>query len=677
MRIYIVGALVGAVAGAPELQSRQTRDVVLAGRVTDAESAQGVEAARVIVDRERARTVTDADGRYRVTVRAARGEQVVVRVQRIGFERAERAVRLTRDTVRADFALRRGTAGLQAQVLTREERRAAKVAATEGTAAADAAATVAPQAATGAATPSYAPPPTANRMRLRGDRGYDPGYGRRPYAAVDSAFDTEAYAHIVDNPFLDARAHALSTFSIDVDRASYSNVRRFLAEGRLPPKDAVRIEELVNYFPYEYRGPRGREPFAVHTEVASAPWNRAHRLVRVGLQGRVVDAERLPPSNFVFLVDVSGSMQSPDKLPLVQQSLRLLVDELRPEDRVAIVVYAGAAGLVLPSTPGSRKARIREAIDALQAGGSTAGGAGIRLAYEVAREHHVRGGNNRVILATDGDFNVGPSSDAELVRLIEQKREQGTFLTVLGFGTGNLKDSKMEQIADKGNGNYAYVDGLLEARKVLVREMGGTLHTIAKDVKVQVEFNPARVQSYRLIGYENRALRNEDFADDRKDAGELGAGHSVTALYEVVPVGAPRAARAPEPLRYQEERGDDAERSLRAERPARADGGELLYVKLRYKLPDGRTSRLLEHAVLDRVDRPSEDFTFAAAVAAFGMLLRDSEHRGSATMGDVVEMASRALGEDPDGYRAEFVQLAKEARRLLGDEPVAARDDWR
>ena len=566
MRIYLVGALLGVVAGTPELQThlaREAPDVVLIGHVTDAASAQGVAAAQVIVDRERARAVTDADGRYRMTVGGvARGGQVVVRVRRIGYAQVERLVRLSGDTVRADFTLQASATGLQAQVLAREEGRVGKAgsrgAVAEAAAAADAAATsptpgsaVAPPPVR---TPAYALTPQPRDLRLRRDRGYerDEQYTHPTYDPADAAFNTESYAHIADNPFLDARSHALSTFSIDVDRASYSNVRRFLAQGQLPPKDAVRIEELVNYFPYEYRAPRGREPFAVHTEVAPAPWNRAHRLVRVGLQGRVVDAERLPPSNFVFLVDVSGSMQSPDKLPLVRQSLLLLVDELRPEDRVAIVVYAGAAGLVLPSTPGSRKARIREAIDALQAGGSTAGGAGIRLAYDVAREHHVRGGNNRVILATDGDFNVGPSSDAELVRLIEQKREQGTFLTVLGYGTGNLKDSKMEQLADKGNGNYAYVDGLLEARKVLVREMGGTLHTIAKDVKVQVEFNPARVQSYRLIGYENRALRNEDFADDRKDAGELGAGHSVTALYEVVPVGAPRAARPPEPLRYRD-----------------------------------------------------------------------------------------------------------------------------
>ena len=683
MRGYLVGALLGAMAGVPELAERAApRRVVVTGRVTDAASGAAVVGAEVAASRFNVAAVTDSAGIYHLSVRraATASPSVLLRVKRIGYVGAEREVRLAGDTVRADFALQAAALQLQTQRVAApptplEERGVTGSTATVTTealqsspraaAAADAAA--APGRAitlASPATPSYAPPSTARSVpphRTRGERG---GWVLRDTTA---AWNTEAYAHIVDNPFLDARGNPRSTFAIDVDRASYANVRRFLREGRLPPKDAVRIEELVNYFPYDYRAPRGDDPFAVHAEVAPAPWNPAHSLVRIGLQGRRVDAERLPPSNFVFLVDVSGSMRSPDKLPLVQESLRLLVDQLRPDDRVAIVVYAGAAGLVLPSTPGSRKARIREAIDALEAGGSTAGGAGIRLAYEVAREHHVRRGNNRVILATDGDFNVGVSSDAELVRLIEEKREQGTFLTVLGYGTGNLKDAKMEQLADKGNGNYAYVDGLQEARKVLVREMGGTLHAIAKDVKVQVEFNPRRVQSYRLIGYENRALRDEDFADDRKDGGELGAGHAVTALYEVVPVGAPRAGRESEPLRYQR----------RAARPETADGDELLYVKLRYKEPDGRTSRLLERPVLDRAGPPSRELTFAAAVAAFGMILRDSEHRGQATMSDVIAMASRSLGEDRDGDRAEFVQLAREARRLLGedDEPVAVREE--
>jgi Ca-activated chloride channel family protein len=464
-------------------------------------------------------------------------------------------------------------------------------------------------------------------------------------------FNTESYGHLVENPFLAVAANPLSTFSIDVDRASYSNVRRFLTGGQRPPVDAVRIEELVNYFHYDYPDPRGEHPFSITTEVAAAPWNPSHRLVRIGLQGRKVDLENLPPSNLVFLIDVSGSMQSPDKLPLLKSAFRLLVNELRPQDRVAIVVYAGAAGLVLPSTAGDHKSTILDALDALVAGGSTAGGAGIQLAYQVAREHHVKGGNNRVILATDGDFNIGPSSDAEMVRLIEEKREQGTFLTVLGFGTGNLKDSKMERLADHGNGNFAYIDNMLEARKVLVTEVGGTLLTIAKDVKIQVEFNPARVQGFRLIGYENRLLRDEDFQDDTKDAGELGAGHSVTALYELIPAGMESdvTVRGLDSLRYQNPGN---------RRPA-AGSGELLYVKLRYKEPDGDTSRLLEHGVPDRTENPSVDFQFASAVAGFGMLLRDSEHSGAWTMGDVLATARRTQGDDLHGYRAEFVRLVE------------------
>ncbi|HLM66718.1 MAG TPA: von Willebrand factor type A domain-containing protein, partial [Longimicrobium sp.] len=401
--------------------------------------------------------------------------------------------------------------------------------------------------------------------------------------------NTEEYDLIQENPFLAASRDPLSTFSIDVDPASYSNVRRFVRDGRAPPRDAVRIEELVNYFSYDYPDPRGQHPFAVVTEVGTAPWNPRHQLVHVGIQGRRMPAAQLPPSNLVFLVDVSGSMNSPDKLPLVQASLRLLVEELDARDRVAMVVYAGAAGVVLDATPGDRREVILDAIERLQAGGSTAGAEGIRLAYEVARRGFIRGGNNRVILATDGDFNVGVSSQAELVQLIEQKRDEGTFLTVLGFGTGNLADARMEQIADHGNGNYAYIDGLLEARKVLVQEMGGTLFTIAKDVKLQVEFNPRHVYAYRLIGYENRLLAAEDFANDRKDAGELGAGHSVTALYEVVPVGAETSVTVGEvaDLRYQRP----------SSQPVAAFGGEMMNVNIRYKRPDADESVLLSHAV--------------------------------------------------------------------------------
>ncbi|MYJ69478.1 MAG: DUF3520 domain-containing protein [Gemmatimonadetes bacterium] len=479
------------------------------------------------------------------------------------------------------------------------------------------------------------------------------GVGR--VAGILPGFNTESYANIDENDFKLVSAAPLSTFSIDVDRASYANIRRFLQDGERPPADAVRIEEMINYFPYDWGQVRGEHPFAVTTEVWEAPWMSRHRLVRIGLHAQSIDTEDLPPSNLVFLLDVSGSMSSQDKLPLLKKAFALLVDQLREQDRVAIVVYAGAAGLVLPSTPGSQKEEIAAALEKLRAGGSTAGGAGIKLAYEVARNNHIDGGNNRVILATDGDFNVGASSDEAMVKLIEKERESGTFLTVLGFGTGNLKDSKMEQIADHGNGNFAYVDGLLEARKVLIEEMGGTLLTLAKDVKLQVEFNPARAAGYRLIGYENRLLADEDFNDDTKDAGELGAGHTVTALYEVVPVGmdVPRAVDA---LRYQPQPDDP---------PPAVFEGELMYVKVRYKDPDGDRSKLLEQPVADRVRSPSTDFRFATAVAGFGMLLRDSQHAGDLTLNDVVRLAESGKGNDPRGYRGEFIRLV-EATRDLG-----------
>ena len=469
-------------------------------------------------------------------------------------------------------------------------------------------------------------------------------------------WNTEEYGHTEENPFLAVSAHPLSTFSIDVDRASYGNVRRFLLDGSTPPKDAVRIEELVNYFPYDYAGPEGDDPVAIHTELAPAPWKPEHQLLRIGLQARRIDLRGLPPSNFVFLLDVSSSMQDVNKLPLVKASLALLVNSLRANDRVAIVVYAGSAGLVLRSTPGSEKQTILEAIDRLEAGGSTAGGAGIKLAYDQAVANFVRGGNNRVILATDGDFNVGVSSDGELVRLIEDRRKTGVFLTVLSFGMGNLKDSKMEQLADHGNGNYAYIDNLLEARKTLVHELGGTLYTVAKDVKIQVEFNPARVRAYRLIGYENRMLAAEDFANDAKDAGEMGSGHSVTALFEIVPVGVNTdvTIRVPDSLRYQT-----------ASAPRGSGSPELGFVKVRYKQPDGDRSRLLTHPVATTVTRnPSADFRFQSAVAQFGLLLKGSEHRGRASFEDVIATARATTGADPDGYRTEFVRIAQAAQAL-------------
>ncbi|HSR87868.1 MAG TPA: von Willebrand factor type A domain-containing protein, partial [Pontiella sp.] len=430
-----------------------------------------------------------------------------------------------------------------------------------------------------------------------------------------------------------------------------ANVRRFLNENRLPPVDAVRIEEMINYFDYDYPQPQGDDPFAISLEVACCPWNEDHQLALVGLQGLDVDTRDLPPNNLVFLLDVSGSMSSPDKLPLLKAAMRLLVSQLRPEDSVSIVVYAGAAGLVLEPT--SDKGRINEAIGRLEAGGSTAGGAGIELAYRTAQQGFLKEGNNRVILATDGDFNVGASSDGELVRLIEEKRKSGIFLTVLGFGTGNYKDSKMEKLADKGNGNYAYIDDILEARKVLVNEMGGTLLTIAKDVKIQVEFNPAQVKAYRLIGYENRVLADEDFDNDLKDAGELGAGHTVTALYELIPAGSDESIPAAGELKYQ--------------KTQLVDSDDLMTVKLRYKQPDGDESKLLVRTVhADEFDGlpPSENFQFASEVAAFGLLLRNSEFKGNASYGQIIEHARQVKGDDHEGYRAEFISLVEKAQLL-------------
>jgi Ca-activated chloride channel homolog len=473
-------------------------------------------------------------------------------------------------------------------------------------------------------------------------------------------FDREGYNRIYDNSYQRASNNPLSTFGIDVDTASYSNVRRFINSGVMPPKDAVRLEELINYFTYDYPQPKGDRPFSINTEVANAPWNPQHKLVHIGLQGKSISTKNLPPNNLVFLIDVSGSMNSPDKLPLVKASLKYLVSELRAKDSVTIVVYAGAAGLVLPSTPGNQKEKILDAIDKLEAGGSTAGGAGIQLAYKVARENFIKQGNNRVILTTDGDFNVGVSSDGELVRLIEEKREQGVFLSVLGFGTGNLQDAKMEQLADKGNGNYAYIDSLLEAKKVLVTQMGGTLFTIAKDVKIQVEFNPAKVQAYRLVGYENRVLQNQDFNDDKKDAGELGAGHSVTAIYEIIPVGIASDVKLPEidPLKYQP--------NPVASSASQTD--ELMQVKLRYKKPNETVSQLITQSVMDKpvkLENASANFRFATAVAAFGMVLRNSEYKGTANFDEVLRLASQAKGEDKEGYRAEFIRLVESCKTLV------------
>jgi Ca-activated chloride channel homolog len=465
-------------------------------------------------------------------------------------------------------------------------------------------------------------------------------------------FNTEAYDRLVDNPFLATRDNPLSTFGIDVDTASYSNIRRFVADGQLPPKDAVRIEEMLNYFRYRYPEPADEHPFSVTLDATECPWNKEHQLVRIGLKAGDVASAKRSPCNLVFLIDVSGSMESPNKLPLVQNALELLVNQLADADRVAIVVYAGSSGLVLDSTSCVDRKAILRAIKRLRAGGSTDGGGGITLAYATAMTHFIKGGVNRVILCTDGDFNVGVTSVGDLTRLITAKARSGVFLTVLGFGMGNYKDATLEKLADLGNGNYGYIDGLKEARKLFVEQLNGTLVTVAKDVKIQVEFNPARVSAYRLIGYENRLLRKEDFNDDSKDAGEIGAGHTVTALYEVVQHGDAITLPAVDPLKYQTQPSVISESS------------ELLTVKLRYKQPDGETSKLLSVAYLLRPDlaEPNGDLKFASAVAAFGMLLRDSEHRGNATF----ELVLRLAGESKDGseYRDEFIELVKTAKKL-------------
>ncbi|MBX7170768.1 MAG: VWA domain-containing protein [Pyrinomonadaceae bacterium] len=495
------------------------------------------------------------------------------------------------------------------------------------------------------ATPAYASNTSsaANRSIAVRDSEYE----------EDTKSNGERYAEINENPFLETRQAPLSTFSIDVDTASYSNLRRFIKDGSLPPKDAVRIEELVNYFEYDYPQPIGNVPFSVTNEVATCPWNTKHKIVSIGLQGKKVSLDNTPPSNLVFLLDVSGSMNSPDKLPLLKQGLRILVNQLKPQDRVAIVVYAGSSGLALPST--NDKNEILNSLDRLEAGGSTNGGQGIKLAYKIAEENFISNGNNRVILATDGDFNVGMTGDDELVKLIEQKRQSNIFLSVLGFGTGNLNDSMMEKLADKGNGNYAYIDSNEEARKALGQQVAGTLYTIAKDVKIQVEFNPAKVAGYRLIGYENRLLANRDFNDDKKDAGEIGAGHSVTALYEIVPAGQKVENDGIE-LKYSQVQKSDTNFN-----------NELLTVKLRYKEPKEDASKLLTIGLIDNdksIESASENLKFATSVAQFGLLMRDSRFKGSANFQNVVSLANSAKGNDLKGYRGEFVDLVNKASRL-------------
>ena len=586
---------------------------IVKGKVTDAADGSGIIGCTVQVKGTTRSTITNVDGEY--TIRADKGEKLVFSY--IGYEKQEAEVKSERLNIR----LKTSSQVLEECVVVGYGTQ--KMVSLCG--------------AVGHATPGI----MASRMDADG-------------------MNAEEYKEIAENNFKTVSESPLSTFSIDVDAASYSNMRRYINKGELPPADAIRTEELINYFSYDYPQPTGNDPVKITTEVGACPWNVKHRLVRIGLKAKEIPTDKLPVSNLVFLIDVSGSMYGPQRLGLVQSSLKLLVNNLRDEDRVAIVVYSGSAGEKLPSTSGSDKQKIREAIDELTAGGSTAGGAGIKLAYKMAKQNFVKGGNNRIILCTDGDFNVGVSSDEGLEKLIEQERKSGVFLTVLGYGMGNYKDSKMQVLAEKGNGNHAYIDNLQEANRVLVNEFGATMHTVAKDVKLQIEFNPSQVQAYRLIGYESRLLKDEDFNNDAKDAGEMGAGHTVTAFYEVVPAGIKSDFTGKvDDLKYQKTKPAPAVTN---------NSKELLTVKLRYKAPDGNTSKKIEQPLIDdKKEKVSSDFRFASAVAMFGQLLRDSDFKGDATYDKVISLAKTSLDNDEKGYRREFIRLAETAEGLAKD----------
>lgn len=649
------------------------KDWVVSGRVTDRANRQALPGVTVLVKGTALGCTTDAQGQY--SLRVPNAGKAVLLFNYIGYLPQEQRVGVHHTL---DVALQVDNRQLSEVVVTAHgiEQKQANVSYSATTVAAPVVSPLAGKVAgvqiqvrgaaslrkgkRAAAQPGY----TADAAQLA-----SPVYPAPTLPARDEAGAGDTYAHVAENTFFEAKKDPLSTFALDVDNASYSNVRRFLNEGQLPPRDAVRVEEMLNYFRYDYAAPptASPDPVRISTELAVCPWNPAHQLARIGVQARKVETAQLPPANLVFLVDVSGSMYSDDKLPLVKAGLKLLVKQLRPQDHVALVAYAGAAGLVLPPTPGNQPQVILDALDRLQSGGSTAGGAGLRLAYSTARQAFVKEGNNRVILATDGDFNVGESSDAAMEQLIVDQRETGVFLTVLGCGRGNLRDSRMETLADKGNGNYAYLDNLDEAGRVLVAQFGGTLFTVAKDVKLQVEFNPARVAHYRLVGYENRLLAAEDFNNDRKDAGELGAGHTVTALYEIVPVGS--AQPLVDGLKYQPEKATPQSMQQFLT-------NDVLTVKLRYKEPQNSTSKLLAQPLVGAatpIEKATADFRFAAAVAQFGMLLRQSEQRGSATWAATEQLADGARGDDKDGYRAELVRLVRLAEGLSGSGAVGQR----
>ena len=592
-----------------------TQERTITGRVTLSSDGSPLPGVSVVLKGTATNTTTDADGKYSIHVPATGGTLTFTFIGLVSKE------------------VRVGKGNVINVQMTEDVRELEEV-------------------VTGQGKPARREKRDAAPSESRALQGIAPGSAYDRAYAVEEV-NTEEYQGLEENIFHGADQKPLSTFSIDVDAASYSNLRRFINAGERPPKDAVRIEEMINYFDYDYKEPKNGDPFNVYTEIAQAPWNEKHQLVHIGLQGKKISVDNLPASNLVFLIDVSGSMNQPNKLPLVKKSFQMLVDQLRPKDHVAMVVYAGAAGVVLEPTPGDDKRKILAALDKLQAGGSTAGGAGLRLAYSLADEHFKQNGNNRVILATDGDFNVGESSNDAMQNLIEDKRKEGVYLTVLGYGMGNLKDSKMELLADKGNGNYAYIDNINEARKVLVSEFGGTLFTIATDVKLQVEFNPARVQAYRLIGYENRKLKDEDFNNDRKDAGDLGSGHTVTALYEIIPAGVKSEFYSIDQLKYQP--GKSIALS--------SNSKDWLTVKLRYKRPGESRSNLLEHVVTGSpltAGQTSNDFRWSASVAAFGMMLTESQYLPEGwDAARVVSLAQGAKGEDIEGYRSEFINLCR------------------
>lgn len=585
--------------------------ITVKGQVTDADNGTPIIACNVIVKGTNRGILTDFDGNY--TIQAQKGETLCFSY--IGYITKEVKVKSSQINIK----LQQDNMELEEVVVTGYSTQRKSI-------------------VTGAVMSISAPAVAA--------------YEYHPY------YNGEEYNSISENRFKTAVNEPLSTFSIDVDAASYSNMRRYINQGQMPPSDAIRTEELINYFSYDYGKPTGNEPVKISTETGECPWNNKHRLVRIGIKAKEIADNKLPASNLTFLIDVSGSMYGPTRLELVKSSLKLLINNLREKDRVAIVVYSGSAGEVLPSTPGSDKQKIREALDKLTAGGSTAGGQGIQLAYKIAKNNFIKDGNNRIILCSDGDFNVGVSSKEGLESLIEKERKSGIFLTILGYGMGNYKDDRMQVLAEKGNGNHAYIDNLQEANKVLVNEFGGTMYTVAKDVKLQIEFNPAHVQAYRLIGYESRLLNKEDFNDDTKDAGEMGAGHSVTAFYEVIPVGVEsNFTGRVDDLKYQKN-----EKKIKS---IFSNSEELLTVKLRYKQPDKDVSKKIELPVIDRGNKTqSSDFKFAAAVAMFGQLLRDSDFKGDATYDKVISLAKTALDNDNQGYRREFIRLAEAVKGI-------------